>query len=212
VKRGDRVVHGEVELVEKLGRNDPCPCGSSRSFQALLPDIGPLRWFAAGLLPPGVVGRPLESRGTSGRFCPLRRKWPVSHYRGDAVKCAGSGEGVAVIRHPDPHELSDNQRASTLAARWYDSEPSRLTKTASCRSAGLSEGPVASADPAVTQSGRARWLCEPRGDKLIGQLLEVVVVAPLDNLAVAVELQHPSQACPRLSPPACPAQVACRLA
>jgi uncharacterized protein YecA (UPF0149 family) len=25
------------ELIEKLGRNDPCPCGSTNSFQALLP-------------------------------------------------------------------------------------------------------------------------------------------------------------------------------
>lgn len=39
VKRGDRVVHGEVELSEKLGRNDLCPCGSGRRFQALLPEI-----------------------------------------------------------------------------------------------------------------------------------------------------------------------------
>jgi uncharacterized protein YecA (UPF0149 family) len=38
VKRGDRVVHGHKELIEKLGRNDPCPCGSRRSFQALLPE------------------------------------------------------------------------------------------------------------------------------------------------------------------------------
>jgi SEC-C motif len=37
VKRGDRVVGGAKELVEKLGRNDPCPCGSAKSFQALLP-------------------------------------------------------------------------------------------------------------------------------------------------------------------------------
>lgn len=37
VKRGDRVVRGAKELVEKLGRSDPCPCGSARSFQALLP-------------------------------------------------------------------------------------------------------------------------------------------------------------------------------
>jgi uncharacterized protein YecA (UPF0149 family) len=36
VKRGPRVVHGEKELVEKLGRNDLCPCGSGRRFQALL--------------------------------------------------------------------------------------------------------------------------------------------------------------------------------
>jgi hypothetical protein len=42
VKRGDRVVHGEKELLEKLGRNDPCPCGSPRTFQALLPEVGAL--------------------------------------------------------------------------------------------------------------------------------------------------------------------------
>ena len=42
VKRGDRVVHGQKELVEKLGRRDPCPCGSGRLFQAMLPDHGPL--------------------------------------------------------------------------------------------------------------------------------------------------------------------------
>ena len=38
VKRGTRVVHGEKELVEKLGRKDLCPCGSGRRFQALLPE------------------------------------------------------------------------------------------------------------------------------------------------------------------------------
>src|SRR2546422_4122874 len=32
VKRGFRVVRGDKELREKLGRNDPCPCGSGRSF------------------------------------------------------------------------------------------------------------------------------------------------------------------------------------
>ena len=37
VKRGDHVVGGAKELNEKLGRNDPCPCGSARSFQTLLP-------------------------------------------------------------------------------------------------------------------------------------------------------------------------------
>jgi len=36
VKRGDRVVNGNKELLEKLGRNDPCPCGSGLRFQALL--------------------------------------------------------------------------------------------------------------------------------------------------------------------------------
>lgn len=32
VKRGARLVHGNKELTEKLGRNDLCPCGSGRSF------------------------------------------------------------------------------------------------------------------------------------------------------------------------------------
>jgi len=33
VKRGSRVVHGDKELLEKLGRNDLCPCGSGRKFK-----------------------------------------------------------------------------------------------------------------------------------------------------------------------------------
>ena len=36
VRRSDRVIHGDVELTEKLGRNDLCPCGSGRRFQTLL--------------------------------------------------------------------------------------------------------------------------------------------------------------------------------
>ena len=42
VKRGVRVVHGNKELSEKLGRNDLCPCGSGRSFQELLPALRPV--------------------------------------------------------------------------------------------------------------------------------------------------------------------------
>jgi SEC-C motif len=42
VKRGDRVVHGDVELIERLGRNDLCPCGSGRRFQTLLSQGWPL--------------------------------------------------------------------------------------------------------------------------------------------------------------------------
>ena len=47
VKRGERVVHGGKELVEKLGRKDLCPCGSTRRFQAVLPAVGPLRRLPA---------------------------------------------------------------------------------------------------------------------------------------------------------------------
>jgi hypothetical protein len=42
VKRGLRVVHGDKVLEEKLGRNDPCTCGSGRRFQALLHAEGAL--------------------------------------------------------------------------------------------------------------------------------------------------------------------------
>jgi uncharacterized protein YecA (UPF0149 family) len=42
VKRGMQTVRGQVELVEKLGRNDICPCGSGRRFQALLHALGSL--------------------------------------------------------------------------------------------------------------------------------------------------------------------------
>lgn len=33
VKRGVQIVHGEKQLEEKLGRNDPCPCGSTKKFK-----------------------------------------------------------------------------------------------------------------------------------------------------------------------------------
>jgi len=40
VKRGLRLVRGgEKELVEKLGRGDPCPCGSGKRFQTAGRDI-----------------------------------------------------------------------------------------------------------------------------------------------------------------------------
>ncbi len=45
VKRGERVVGGSKELIEKLGRNDPCPCNSGRRFQALLHADRSVRWF-----------------------------------------------------------------------------------------------------------------------------------------------------------------------
>jgi len=52
VKRGDRVVGVDKELVEKLGRNDPCPCGSGRRFPPVLSCVRPLRRCTARLLHP----------------------------------------------------------------------------------------------------------------------------------------------------------------
>ncbi len=43
VKRGARSVKGgDKELVDRLGNNDPCPSGSGRRFQELLPQQRPL--------------------------------------------------------------------------------------------------------------------------------------------------------------------------
>ena len=55
VKRGHRVVGDGKDLVEKLGRNDPCPCGSTRRFQELLHEIEEIRGFRSGRL---LLGRP----------------------------------------------------------------------------------------------------------------------------------------------------------
>jgi SEC-C motif len=48
---------GEVELVEKLGRMDPCPCGSGKRFQELLPAIGPVSTGPNGMTIGASEGR-----------------------------------------------------------------------------------------------------------------------------------------------------------
>lgn len=40
--RGAQTPLGFKDFLEKLGRNDLCPCGSGRLFQAVLPEIGPV--------------------------------------------------------------------------------------------------------------------------------------------------------------------------
>ena len=78
MKRGLRFVHGDKELVEKLGRNDPCPCGSGLSFQAVLPGVGLLSTAAGAMTIGGVTrwGRPRPApegsfRPSSGHLMPL---------------------------------------------------------------------------------------------------------------------------------------------
>jgi hypothetical protein len=67
VKRGDRIVHGDKELTEKLGRDDPCVCGSRRSFQALLPAYG-LLLTAAIARTIGVTDRLPDPPSRGGRL------------------------------------------------------------------------------------------------------------------------------------------------
>lgn len=54
VKRGVRTINGK-ELIEKLGRRDPCPCGSGKCFQEVLLAIRPLlmAWTATITLDKG---------------------------------------------------------------------------------------------------------------------------------------------------------------
>ena len=64
VRRGLRVVHGDKELLEKLGRNDLCPCGSGRRFQELLPSVRYPGRKPAALLSQVTQGRPrIDTRG-----------------------------------------------------------------------------------------------------------------------------------------------------
>ena len=58
VKRGERLVGGHKELLEKLGRNDPCPCGSGRRFQTLLHAQRRVRRLRSRLL---LLGRPVDT-------------------------------------------------------------------------------------------------------------------------------------------------------
>ncbi|MFI5457576.1 MAG: SEC-C metal-binding domain-containing protein [Isosphaerales bacterium] len=50
VKPGRRVVHGDKELHERLGRNDFCPCGSGRRFKRCCRNTGCFRRRSEGPL------------------------------------------------------------------------------------------------------------------------------------------------------------------
>jgi SEC-C motif len=88
VGRGDRVVHGDKELLEKLGRNDLCPCGSGRRFQDMLPALRPLRRQRAQALCPRLSvleGLPEGQLRRAGRACRAR-----AAPRKSAPRCSGA--------------------------------------------------------------------------------------------------------------------------
>ena len=86
VKTGSRIVHGDKELLEKLGGNDLCPCGSGRRFQALLSQLRALRRGGRQELlsatdaerPNACAGRrrPVTSLSPGGNMRPRRRPTP----------------------------------------------------------------------------------------------------------------------------------------
>src|SRR5689334_7369294 len=75
VKRGLRFVRGgDKELVEKLGRNDPCPCGSGKRFQGVLPRLRPVSTERSartiGATDGRAAARALPRRGSGCRLRP----------------------------------------------------------------------------------------------------------------------------------------------
>jgi hypothetical protein len=112
VKRGTRIVHGDKELLEKLGRNDPCPCRSGRRFQELLHAVRPIRRH-----PP----RPLLSADTKRRA---------------ARPGAPSNAGARAVAHDSSCNDPVNQESSMLAAGTLASR--RLARLRPrCRMGGL---------------------------------------------------------------------------
>ena len=64
MKRGLRIVHGDKELVEKLGRNDPCPCRSGKRLQEVLAALLPVSTARSGTTIGVSEGEELEWPGT----------------------------------------------------------------------------------------------------------------------------------------------------
>ena len=78
VKRGHRSVRGgEKELLERLGNNDPCPCGSTRRFQALLPQRRQLSTAPAAPTTSDLIGWNHRHRGRAARHAPATRATAV---------------------------------------------------------------------------------------------------------------------------------------
>ncbi|MGH9606652.1 MAG: SEC-C metal-binding domain-containing protein [Terracidiphilus sp.] len=70
VRRGLRIVRTNKELLEKLGREDLCPCGSGRSFQEMLHAIRQVRRGKSKLL--------LSASSSPQGACALRRPGPAT--------------------------------------------------------------------------------------------------------------------------------------
>ena len=100
VKRGFRVVHGDKELMEKLGRNDLCPCGSGRRLQTLLPQARQLRRGPSGLLLLGT-DRPRRANSKNGfALSRLSRRLPTKWTDFPRKLCRQPCILRSITRHP----------------------------------------------------------------------------------------------------------------
>lgn len=78
VKRGHRVVHGHKELLlEKLGRNDLCPCNSGRRFQEMLHEVRQIRRRE----PERLLQRLTSTSGGGHSVPPPDSRFPRGHHR-----------------------------------------------------------------------------------------------------------------------------------
>jgi hypothetical protein len=68
VKRGVRIIHGNKELSEKLGRNDPCPCESGKCFRRCCLKSGCFRRREPGSLLLGNRNRPAGMKSGQAIF------------------------------------------------------------------------------------------------------------------------------------------------
>ncbi len=76
VKCGLRFVRGgEKELVEKLGRNDPCPRGSGKRFQAVLHGKRPVSTGASVMTTGGSARGAASNRARFASQLSLARRW-----------------------------------------------------------------------------------------------------------------------------------------
>jgi SEC-C motif len=125
VKRGDRVVGTDKELVEKLGANDPCPCGSGRRFQAMLPVDRPVRRGAR----PSLCPRPMTVVEAPSRPAIARASWsgvlPERTVQRSQPAQSQSVErpAVAAATHRGQPRTASRPRTALAACSGLDHQP-----------------------------------------------------------------------------------------
>ena len=105
---------GEKELVEKLGRNDPCPCGSGKAFKRCCLAASRFRRLGARRLlaesEASVVGRSLKGTGQP----PKRSSRPDREFETEQFQEAGDGGevGLSLVLFPVPPPQTQSPVAS----------------------------------------------------------------------------------------------------
>ncbi len=85
------ITGGEIEPVEKLGRNDPCPCGSGKAFKRCCLRSGRFRRVGASMMRPGFA-HPYLARKREGLETPSL----IEAHLTSPLALAGGAEGGSV--------------------------------------------------------------------------------------------------------------------